>query len=283
MDETACLFEKCQINAKINIVKDVLKGEIEVKKIVDEIVQWLQQQIKDTGVKGLLVGVSGGLDSALVAHLIKRAAPDHSLGVILPIETKPADLSHAKKVIDSCGVDVMTIDLTETNQNMFGQMEMLLKENKEFNEQNAQLAGANLRARLRMSTLYTLATNYNYLVVGTDNASEWYTGYFTKYGDGGVDIHPIIDFTKQEVREMASYVGVPDDVVYKQPSADLWEGQTDEIEMGTTYDKIDAFVQGKDIPEADRMIIERMHKNTAHKRKPIPQFRRIRSSGNSNL
>src|SRR5690625_2827661 len=119
---------------------------------------------------------------------------------------------------------------------MFGQIQDVLKQKNEQKQQNKRLADANLRARLRMSTLYTLATNYNYLVVGTDNASEWFTGYFTKYGDGGVDIHPIIDFTKQEVREMASYVGVPDEIVNKQPSADLWEGQTDETEMGTTYD-----------------------------------------------
>ncbi|MFP3360427.1 NAD(+) synthase, partial [Planococcus sp. SIMBA_143] len=90
-----------------------------------------------------------------------------------------------------------------------------------------------LRARLRMSTLYALATNYNYMVVGTDNAAEWYTGYFTKYGDGGADILPLVEFTKQEVRDLASYLGVPSHIVKKKPSADLWEGQTDEDEMGT--------------------------------------------------
>ncbi|MBM7597825.1 NAD+ synthase [Virgibacillus halotolerans] len=247
-----------------------------MEKTVNEIVVWLQEQVKDAGVKGLITGVSGGLDSAVVAHLMKRAAPDNSLGAILPIQTKAADLSHAEKVINSCGINAITVDLTETHSTMYEQMKSLLKEKNEFHDKNDQLAGANLRARLRMSALYTLATNYNYLVVGTDNASEWYTGYFTKYGDGGVDIQPIIDFSKQEVRDMASYLGVPDEVVNKQPSADLWEGQTDEIEMGTTYEKIDAYVQGKDVPEADKVIIERMHQNTEHKRNPLPQFRRNR-------
>jgi NAD+ synthase len=252
------------------------KGEMimEMEKTVDEVVAWLQGQVKGAHVKGLVTGVSGGLDSAVVAHLIKRAAPDDSLGVILPIETKTIDLSHAEKVITSCGINTLTVDLTETHSEMYAQMKTLLEEKKEFQHQNDQLAGANLRARLRMSALYTIATNYNYLVVGTDNASEWYTGYFTKYGDGGVDIQPIIDFTKKEVRDMASFLGVPDDVVNKQPSADLWVGQTDEIEMGTTYDMIDAYVQGKVVPESDKVIIERMHQNTEHKRNPLPQFKR---------
>ncbi|MEC5422056.1 NAD(+) synthase [Virgibacillus sp. C22-A2] len=239
---------------------------------VDKIVKWLQDRVKEAGVNGLLVGVSGGLDSAVVAHLIKRAFPEGSLGVMLPIHTKESDMVHARKVIESCEISSMTVDLTDTHQAMYEQITKELHDKNEFNVDNDQLAGANLRARLRMSALYSLATNYNYLVVGTDNASEWYTGYFTKYGDGGADILPLVDFTKQEVREMAAFLGVPDDVVGKKPSADLWEGQTDEDEMGTTYDIIDAFIKGEEVPEKDKKLIESMHKRTAHKREPLPQF-----------
>src|SRR5690625_4073523 len=124
-----------------------------------------------------------------------------------------------------------------------------------------------------MSTLYTIATNYKYLVVGTDNAAEWYTGYFTKYGDGGVDIQPIIDLRKEEVAKMASFLGVPHDVIVKQPSADLWVGQTDEAELGTSYDYIDKYLKGEPIPETDRRIIEQLHERTEHKRQIAPQFR----------
>ncbi|UJL44956.1 NAD(+) synthase [Virgibacillus sp. NKC19-16] len=246
-----------------------------MEKYVDDIVQWLQQQVKNAGVKGLLVGVSGGLDSAVVAHLIKRAFPDDSLGVMLPIQTKPSDMKDAQNVIKSCGIEAITVDLSQTHEDMYGQITERLNEKDEFNVDNDQLAGANLRARLRMSTLYALATNYNYLVVGTDNASEHYTGYFTKYGDGAADIMPLVEFTKQEVRELAAYLGVAGKLVSKEPSADLWEGQTDEDEMGTTYDKIDAYLKGEEIPEKDKEIIERMHANTAHKRDPLPQFKKL--------
>lgn len=243
-----------------------------MEKNVEAIVQWLRDQIKETGVKGLLVGVSGGLDSAVVAHLIQRAAPDNSLGVLMPLKSSQESLDHGKKVIDSCGINHVTVDLEETHNVLYSAVKEQVKAKNEFQESNDRLADANLRARLRMSTLYTLATNYNYLVVGTDNVSEWYTGYFTKYGDGGVDIQPIVEFTKQEVREMATYLGVPDVVVNKQPSADLWEGQTDEAEMGTSYDTIDAYLKGENIPERDKEIIEKMHRRTEHKRKGAKQF-----------
>ncbi len=237
---------------------------------VEKIVAWLQEKIEESGVKGLLVGVSGGIDSAVVAHLIKRAAPDHSLGVILPCKSNPQDMEDAKKVIDSCGIDSLTVDLSETHDVLFNNIQKQLNDQQSVNPDNQQLADANLRARLRMSTLYALAANYQYLVVGTDNAAEFYTGYFTKYGDGGVDLVPLVSLGKGEVREMAEYLGVPDDIVHKQPSAGLWEGQTDENEMGTTYEKIDKYLKGGEIPQKDKDIIERLHKKSAHKREIAP-------------
>lgn len=251
-----------------------LKGEIAVEKQVDLIVQWLRDQVKQAGVNGLVVGISGGLDSAVVSHLIQRAFPDNSLGVLLPIYTSDSNLDDAKQVVESSGIKSMTVDLTETHKIMYSEIKDSLNESNTFIEENDKLAGANLRARLRMSTLYALATNYNYMVVGTDNAAEWYTGYFTKYGDGGADILPLVEFTKQEVRDLASYLGVPSHIVKKKPSADLWEGQTDEDEMGTSYDTIDAYLKGEQIPEHDKEIIESLHKKSAHKREALPQFKR---------
>jgi len=193
---------------------------------------------------------------------------------MMPLKSNPDDVADAKKTIKECGISSLEINLEEAHSALIGTVKKEITDKHEWNEDHERLADANLRARLRMSALYTVATNYNYLVVGTDNAAEWYTGYFTKYGDGGVDLLPLVDFAKGEVREMARELNVPDSVVEKKPSADLWVGQTDEDEMGTTYDKIDTYVKGGSIPEKDKEIIERLHARTAHKREAIKQFHR---------
>lgn len=237
-----------------------------MEQIANKLVEWLRLKVAEANMKGLIVGISGGIDSAVVAHLIKRAFPDQSLGVIMPCKSNPQDEADAIAVVNSCGIEHVVIDLNDTHQVLFSQIEKKLTKKGSWNEKTARLGDANLRARLRMSTLYTVANNYGYLVVGTDNAAEWYTGYFTKYGDGGVDLVPLIHLTKGEVRELAAYLGVPEQIITKAPSAGLWEGQTDENEMGTSYDLIDQFLKGKPIPESDRKIIENLHKRSEHKR-----------------
>jgi NAD+ synthase len=237
-----------------------------MEQVISKLVEWLQQKVKESGTNGALVGVSGGIDSAVVTHLIKRAFPENSLGVIMPVKSNPQDKEDALKVIESCGIKHHTIELTETHHILFREIESQLKENGDWNEEKSKLGDANTRARLRMTTLYAVANNFGYLVVGTDNAAEWHTGYFTKFGDGGVDLVPLVHFTKGEVRELAKALGVPDEIIHKAPSAGLWEGQTDENEMGTTYDMIDRYLKGEEIPEKDRNIIDRMHKISEHKR-----------------
>lgn len=245
-----------------------------MKKHIEQIVEWLREKTEEAGAKGLLVGVSGGLDSAVVVNLIKLAYPENSLGVIMPIHTSEKNIQDARDVADACGVHAIKIDLTETHTVMYQQITEKLKENHGFNQKADQLANANLRARLRMSTLYSLAAHHQYLVVGTDNAAEWFTGYFTKYGDGGVDILPLVDFTKTEVREMAKSLNVPEEVISKVPSADLWEAQSDETEMGVTYAVIDAYLKGETIKASDQELIENMHRRTMHKRESLPAFKR---------
>lgn len=244
-----------------------------MEKVTNEIVEWLQKKVKEAKASGLVVGVSGGLDSAVVAFLMQRAFPKQSMGVIMPLKSSEQDISDAEDVVTSCGIAHMTIDLTNTHEQLFTTVVTEIQQRNEWNETTERIADANLRARLRMSTLYTIASNYGYLVAGTDNAAEWYTGYFTKYGDGGVDLQPIVDLTKREVREIAEFLGVPKTVIHKEPSADLWTGQTDEEEMGTTYDNIDAYLVGKTIPEKDREIITRLHLQSEHKRHIAPHLR----------
>ncbi|QJA09455.1 NAD(+) synthase [Romboutsia sp. CE17] len=247
-----------------------LKTDIEIK--IDKTVEWLREKVKETNCKGLAVGVSGGIDSAVVAYLIKKAFPDNSIGVIMEINSNPQDKEDALKVINGCQIKHIELDLTEQQVGILDKVIGQLQSIDVYNENNKTISDANLRARVRMSTIYTVANNLNYLVVGTDNAAEVYTGYFTKYGDGGVDLIPIANITKAEVYEWAKVLGVHEDIINKAPSAGLWEGQTDEQEMGTTYKMIDAVVEGRldEVPQKDLEIIERLHRISAHKRAVAP-------------
>ena len=235
---------------------------------IDKTVEWLREKVKESNTNGLIVGVSGGIDSAVVAYLIKKAFPNDSMGVIMSIKSNPQDRLDALKVIQGCDIEYLDLDLTDEQVNIYQKVMNNLKDKNLYNENNDRMSDANLRARIRMSTVYTVANNMGYLVVGTDNAAEIHTGYFTKYGDGGVDLIPLANLTKKEVYEWAKVLGVHDDIINKAPSAGLWEGQTDENEMGTTYDMIDAIVEGRvdEVPQKDKEIIARLHRISEHKR-----------------
>lgn len=233
---------------------------------IEYLTDWLRTKTEEAGADGLLVGISGGIDSAVVSYLIKRAFPEKSLGVILPINKGVEDQTDALAVVEGADLDYVGIELTEAYQTTYDTIKNQLDEKGDWNDEKSQLGGANLQARLRMSTLYAVGNNYNYLVVGTDNAAEDYTGYFTKYGDGGVDLVPLINLRKEEVKEMAKALDVPDSIVHKKPSAELWEGQTDEEELGMSYDTIDAYLRGEKIDPEDEKNLKELHKKTEHKR-----------------
>lgn len=248
-----------------------MRGEVafmskEIMKKIEKIVEWLRQQVQNSDTKGLVVGVSGGIDSALLSFLIKKAFPDNSLGVILPCKSSPKDQEDALKVVNACNIEYVEVDLTKAHESILDQVNTTLQKKESLGEINLKSSDSNLRARLRMSAIYAIANAKKYLVVGTDNAAEYYTGYFTKYGDGGVDILPIRNLTKREVRQWSEAMGVPKEIIQKTPSAGLWEGQTDEKEMGTTYDMVDDFLEGREIPQKDKEIIMRLHKISEHKR-----------------
>lgn len=235
---------------------------------IEKTVEWLRQKVKEANCNGLIVGVSGGIDSAVVTYLIKKAFPDNSMGVIMSIKSNPNDRLDALKVIDGCKIEYLDLDLTDEQEGILIKVVTNLKDKNLYKEENLRMTDANLRARTRMATVYTIANNLGYLVVGTDNAAEIHTGYFTKYGDGGVDLVPLANLTKREVYEWAKILGVHEDIINKAPSAGLWEGQTDENEMGTTYNYIDDIVEGKfeNVPQKDKEIIDRLHRISEHKR-----------------
>ncbi len=222
------------------------------------LVDWLRKCVKESSTSGLIVGVSGGIDSALVANLIKEAFPNNHLGVIIPIESSSSDVVDAQLLVDQCGINHTTTDL----ENVYHAFKSVVDYKKP-----ASLS--NMKARLRMIQLYALASENNYLVVGTDNKCEWYTGYFTKYGDGGVDIAPLIHLNKAQVYEMAKSYNVPDSIIKKSPSAGLGSHLTDEEEMGVTYDTLNAYLAGEKVSDEAKSIIEKLHNNSNHKRDGI--------------
>lgn len=226
----------------------------------EALINWLSLEMNERGARGFVVGLSGGIDSAVAIALCKRACPDHTLGVIMPCHSNPEDPEHAKLVADAIGVSYKEILLDEP----FELMVKLLTGNS-IEPGSKDMAIINIKPRLRMTTLYHFAAKLNYLVVGTGNRSELTVGYFTKFGDGGADLLPLANLVKKDVRELANYLGVPQIVIDKPPSAGLWTGQADESEMGITYEQLDTYIlTGKAEPQVreavDRMALASMHK-----------------------
>lgn len=232
-------------------------------KICNELVEWLKNKVNEANGKGLVFGLSGGIDSAVVAGLAKRAFPESSLGIIMPCHSNPKDEEHGLLVADSLDLRTEKVDLSNVYDELI----------KSINIKDAsKLALANIKPRLRMTTLYYFAQTYNYLVIGSSNKSEFTVGYFTKHGDSGVDLLPIASFTKNEIWELARYLKIPEIIIEKPPTAGLWEDQTDEEEMGFGYDILDNYIENKTGPEDIIHKIEDMNRISEHKRNFPPIF-----------
>ncbi len=207
--------------------------------------KWLKQKLTLTHARGFVVGLSGGIDSAVVSALIKKAAPRNHLCVIMPCgKINQTDLKDAFSVVEKFRLNSLLVDLTPVYDVLVKTFTTVsLPSTIKGLTSSSRLSLANLKPRLRMITLYYFANRLNYLVVGTGNKSELSVGYFTKYGDGGVDILPLGGFYKSEVVALARELKIPPRVISKPPSAGLWDGQTDEGEMGVTYDAIEKILR----------------------------------------
>jgi NAD+ synthase len=243
----------------------------------ESIVTWLRARLAGSGARGFVVGLSGGVDSAVVAALCQMAAPTRTLGVLLPCYSHPQDEHDARLVADAFKMALARIDLGpvfDALTEAFGPALKGMPTHVQVPDIKQQAPDANVKPRLRMTSLYFLANSLNYLVAGTGNRSEITLGYFTKYGDGGVDLLPIGHLFKSKVRALASELGVPKPVIEKAPTAGLWLGQTDEAEMGFTYEALERYlVDGASaVPEAVAARIEQLRRASDHKRAlpPIP-------------
>jgi len=240
-----------------------------MQQLADRLIEWLRNQVSGAGASGLVLGMSGGVDSSVAGVLCQMALPGSTLGLLLPCHSIQEDVDHARLVAEKFNIKTLLIPLDP----VYDSLTRTLVDEHDTSPAHRP-AQANLKPRLRMTVLYYLANKLNYLVVGSSNKCELGIGYFTKYGDGGVDIMPLGNLVKRQVREMAQYLGIPPTIIDKPPSAGLWPGQTDEEEMGIPYDDLDAYFSSQPVSEEVRSKIEQRIARNAHKRAlpPVPGF-----------
>jgi len=230
------------------------------KSEAEQRVEFIKGVVKDAGANGIVYGNSGGKDCTLVGILCKMAC-ENTVGVIMPCGSKrnyEIDKTDAETLAKHFKIETRFIDLSGVKNEFVGAV---------------GVDNINIAPRLRMNALYTLAVTEKRLVAGTGNRSESYMGYFTKWGDGAFDFNPISDLTVTEIYEFLRFLGAPDFIIGKAPSAGLFDGQTDEAEMGISYSSIDEFLLNGKVNEQDKAVIDRFHKASEHKRTPPLTFK----------
>lgn len=237
---------------------------MKLKEYLNVITDFMASYMEKANAEGFVLGLSGGVDSSLVAALAKKAVGKEKITCfMIPIDSQPSDLKDAVEIAQTLGLNFIIYDASEIYHQMINNF---VKQNIIIDRSSL----ANLKVRIRMSILYAYGQSNRLLVLGTDNADERYTGYFTKWGDGACDLLPIAHLIKKEVVEASKLLGIPERLAERVPSAGLFEGQTDEKEMGVKYEDLDNYLLGKEIPEKAKERIEYLHKISEHKRNPIP-------------
>ncbi len=229
-------------------------------QLASKLALWIREQVATSGCKGVVFGMSGGLDSSVAAVLCQSAFPKDCLGVLMPCCSSPEDGEHAQLVASKFSLPTKVVVLDSVLDALLGVLTSVGETSL------SQRVKANLKVRLRMLTLYYFANQLEYMVVGSSNRSELATGYFTKYGDGGADILPLGSLVKGQVKELAQFLGIPKPIINKPPSAGLWPGQTDEGELGFSYEELDSYLVTGQASSELRAKIEARIAASAHKR-----------------
>lgn len=258
--------------------EDIMRDfESNIEKNVRDVTEWLKKSVISAGAKGVVLGMSGGVDCSTVACLAEKA------GIPILLVKMPygksmdfaGDRTDADELIEKFKFSNTTIDITKQVDEQVKFIEKAKISNGEIASIELRgIAKANIMPRVRMTTLYSIGQSLGYLVIGTGNLSEITMGYCTKWGDAACDLNPLAMFTKTEVRIMARYLGVPDRIVSKSPSANLWEGQTDEEEMGITYYDLDKYIVTGEGNNQVKEKIEAAKEKNAHKFKKINVYER---------
>lgn len=253
-----------------------MKKEFNAEEETKKVIKFIRDYYDKNNLGGVIIGISGGKDSGVVAGLFTKAlGKENVIGVTLPCHSKDEDKNHAKLVSDYYGFPLINFDIT----GVFDSFKNELTSLGEFKEEDLKNSDINLKPRLRMATLYYLAAMYSaingktYLVSGTSNKCELYVGYFTKGGDSVHDISPIADFTVEEVIKIGEYLNVPKQVLYKAPNDGL-SNQTDEDKLGVKYNEIASYMNDK--TSVDKIVadkIRKLHENNKHKFN-IPTYRK---------
>jgi len=238
----------------LNIYRDPAKISLYLQN-------WIKEQFSSTNAAGAILGISGGIDSAVLAGLLAGAlGPDRVTGVIMPCHSQQMDEDYARSLASALGIKTYKVDLSAAFDSI---SEAISAEGLALDA----LPSANIKPRLRMAALYAIAQQNGYLVCGGGNKDEIMYGYFTKHGDSGVDLLPLADLLKGEVRALAGYLGIPQDIIDRPPTAGLWAGQTDESEMGLTYEELDCYLAAGIASDQAMGKIENAISRSGHKRK----------------
>jgi NAD+ synthase len=238
-----------------------------IQELAQKLISWIGDTVASAGAKGTVLGMSGGIDSSIAAVLCKRAFPEAVLGIIMPCHSMSVDREHAELVASKFHILTKVVGLDEAFDSLIKALP-----DEGYDATTKKMAENNIKPRLRMITLYYLANRLNYLVVGSSNKSEISVGYFTKHGDSGSDLMPLGNLTKGQVRELAEYLDIPREIIDKPPSAGLWHGQTDEAELGLTYDALDRYLVTGEAEPKIKEKIEHKIRQSLHKRclPPVP-------------